>query len=151
MYAIHLLLSALLVASLDLTLKRLAFRCFGMRPLGPLAGLRLRCVVNQKRRTPARREVVLLAILAIWLCGLVVLVPALQHPIVPIALGAALGGSLGNVLDHLSRGGVLDYIDLGWWPVFNLADVAIVVGVALALLVSWDRWFAMAGTPLGAS
>ena len=50
-----------------------------------------------------------------------------------IALGAALGGSAGNLYDILRLGGVVDFLDVGWWPVFNLADVAITAGAALAL------------------
>jgi signal peptidase II len=55
-----------------------------------------------------------------------------------IALGAILGGGLGNVADRLFRdtAGVVDFIDLHLWPVFNLADSAIVVGVATVLLLS---------------
>ena len=51
-----------------------------------------------------------------------------------IALGAALGGAAGNLFDIIRSHSVRDYIDLGWWPVFNLADVAILVGLTLALL-----------------
>jgi signal peptidase II len=50
------------------------------------------------------------------------------------ALGLALGGAAGNLLDRVRRGGVVDFIDLGRWPMFNLADVAIVVGVGVAVL-----------------
>jgi hypothetical protein len=50
-----------------------------------------------------------------------------------IGLGMALGGAAGNLLDLAVRGGVLDFIDLRVWPAFNLADVAIVSGVVLAL------------------
>jgi signal peptidase II len=42
-----------------------------------------------------------------------------------------LGGITSNLLDRLRRGGVIDVVDLGVWPVFNLADVAIVAGVLL--------------------
>ncbi len=54
-------------------------------------------------------------------------------------LGLVSGGALGNLIDRLWHGGVLDFIDLGFWPVFNLADSAIVVGtswLALCLLNS---------------
>lgn len=47
------------------------------------------------------------------------------------ALGLVLGGSLGNLLDRVRTGGVIDFIDLRVWPVFNLADVAITVGIGL--------------------
>ncbi len=50
-----------------------------------------------------------------------------------LGIGCALGGAAGNLLDILRRQHVVDFIDLGWWPVFNLADVAIVGGLLLAL------------------
>lgn len=53
---------------------------------------------------------------------------------VRLGLGAAIGGAAGNVLDVLQRGAVVDFIDLRVWPTFNIADVAIVLGLALALL-----------------
>jgi len=48
-------------------------------------------------------------------------------------LGLAFGGAAGNLLDILRRRCIVDFIDLRWWPVFNLADVAIVGGLAVAL------------------
>jgi signal peptidase II len=48
----------------------------------------------------------------------------------------ALGGATGNLLDILRFHGVVDVVDLRWWPVFNLADVAIVVGLLL-FTMSW--------------
>ena len=47
-------------------------------------------------------------------------------------LGLAFGGAAGNLVDLLRFRCVLDFIDLHWWPVFNLADAAIVVGLLLA-------------------
>jgi signal peptidase II len=54
---------------------------------------------------------------------------------VAVALGAVLGGAVGNVIDRFLRpgdgflrGAVIDYIDFQWWPVFNIADIAIVCG-----------------------
>jgi signal peptidase II len=52
----------------------------------------------------------------------------------PIGIGVALGGATGNLFDRLWRGATVDFIALGWWPVFNLADAAIVSGVGLVLL-----------------
>ncbi|MGC9521298.1 MAG: signal peptidase II [Anaerolineae bacterium] len=57
------------------------------------------------------------------------------------ALGLVVGGALGNVVDRLIRGYVVDFLDVNFWPfeswpVFNLADSAIVVGVAILLLDS---------------
>ena len=50
---------------------------------------------------------------------------------VPAAL--LLGGALGNLADRVREGAVTDFIDLPLWPTFNLADIAIVVGVLLLL------------------
>lgn len=52
-------------------------------------------------------------------------------PFGPIGLGLIVGGALGNVADRLTRSAVVDYVDIGPWPTFNLADVAISVGVLL--------------------
>ena len=51
-----------------------------------------------------------------------------------IGLAIALGGALGNFSDRLRLGYVVDFIDLNFWPVFNIADMAIVSGV---LLIIW--------------
>ena len=51
-----------------------------------------------------------------------------------LALGMILGGALGNAFDRLASSSVTDFIDLRWWPVFNVADSCIVVG---ALILVW--------------
>ena len=51
--------------------------------------------------------------------------------ILRIALGLQLGGALGNLLDRLQQGYVTDFIDVGPWPIFNVADSAISVGMVL--------------------
>jgi signal peptidase II len=48
-------------------------------------------------------------------------------------LGLIMGGTLGNGYDRLFHGSVTDFIALHWWPVFNIADSAISVGVVLLL------------------
>jgi signal peptidase II len=53
-----------------------------------------------------------------------------RHPVLPVALGFVLGGSVANLLDRVRLGHVTDFLDLRYWPAFNLADVFIVVGVA---------------------
>jgi signal peptidase II len=52
-----------------------------------------------------------------------------------IAVGLVAGGALGNLADRLRAGEVTDYIEVGSWPPFNLADVAITVGVAIFALI----------------
>ncbi len=58
-----------------------------------------------------------------------------------ISYGVVLGGVLGNVLDRIFRSGegflggeVVDFIDLQWWPIFNIADMALVIGIPFLLL-----------------
>jgi len=71
----------------------------------------------------------------------------LRRVLMVLAVGLILGGALGNVIDRLVYGAVIDFVDLhagGWhWPAFNLADAAITVGVVVlavdALLNPWKR------------
>ena len=56
-----------------------------------------------------------------------------RHPILPVALGLLVGGSAANLVDRLRLGHVTDFLDLRFWPAFNLADTFIVVGVAILL------------------
>jgi signal peptidase II len=64
-----------------------------------------------------------------------------RHPLLPVALGLVLGGSVSNLADRIRLGHVTDFLDLAAWPAFNLADTFIVVGVGLvfATLVFADR------------
>ena len=55
--------------------------------------------------------------------------PLLDSKLGKPALGLILGGTIGNLIDRLSRGHVTDFIDIGIWPAFNIADSAITVGV----------------------
>ena len=61
-----------------------------------------------------------------------------QKALLCVGLGAILGGALGNLVDRLRFGQVVDFLDfhaLGWhWPAFNVADSAITVGAALLIL-----------------
>jgi signal peptidase II len=60
---------------------------------------------------------------------------------VQVSMGLVMGGALGNIVDRLRLGSVVDFISVGWWPVFNLADSAIsagVVGLAAYLIFIGD-------------
>jgi signal peptidase II len=61
--------------------------------------------------------------------------------VLPTALGLLIGGSVSNLTDRLRLGHVTDFLDVSWWPAFNLADTFICVGVAILLvtLVRADR------------
>jgi len=56
-----------------------------------------------------------------------------RHPILPIALGLLIGGSASNLLDRVRLGHVTDFLDVEFWPAFNLADTFIVLGVLILL------------------
>jgi signal peptidase II len=56
-----------------------------------------------------------------------------RHPILPVALGLLLGGSLSNLIDRIRLGHVTDFLDFRYWPAFNLADSFIVAGVAVLI------------------
>ena len=66
-----------------------------------------------------------------------------RSPWVLAAYGLVVGGTLGNLVDRLFRdgndgflgGAVVDFVDLQWFPVFNLADAALTIGIALLLVV----------------
>lgn len=75
--------------------------------------------------------VLVAGMLGIWLSRV-------KTPLPAVGLGLVIGGALGNVVDRLRFGAVVDFLYFhyaGWgWPAFNLADSAITVGVALLLL-----------------
>jgi signal peptidase II len=52
-------------------------------------------------------------------------------PLIQLGIGLIVAGALGNVIDRIRLGYVIDFIQIGWWPVFNLADSAICVGAVL--------------------
>lgn len=53
--------------------------------------------------------------------------------ILKFGLGLMVGGAIGNVIDRIKTGYVVDFFDFRVWPVFNVADIAIVVGVGLII------------------
>jgi len=59
--------------------------------------------------------------------------PLFNQLLVRVAIGLMLGGAVGNLIDRIRLGEVIDFIDVGAWPVFNLADSAVVVGVVLII------------------
>jgi signal peptidase II len=61
--------------------------------------------------------------------------------VLPVSLGLVIGGSVSNLLDRVRLGYVTDFLDLKYWPAFNLADSFIVIGVCILLgaLVLADR------------
>lgn len=66
----------------------------------------------------------------------------IHRPASAVALGLISGGIIGNVIDRVRLGSVVDFLDfyvgLHHWPAFNVADSAICVGVVLYIIVSWQ-------------
>jgi signal peptidase II len=50
---------------------------------------------------------------------------------VQVTIGLIAGGAIGNVIDRIRLGYVIDFVSIGWWPIFNVADSAISVGVSM--------------------
>lgn len=79
--------------------------------------------------------VILAVAISTWL--IIMIRQHARETLMPATLALVLGGALGNVIDRLRFGAVVDFLDVhvaGWhWPAFNVADSAITLGVALLL------------------
>jgi len=131
-----LLATAFACFALDQWTKRATLRRAADGPvlLGRL--LKIEAVAHRKEafsREGARRLLALAWLAA--LAGAVLLLTfhdSFRAPAAGLGLALALGGAAGNLADILGRRCVVDFIDLGWWPVFNLADLGIVAGLLMA-------------------
>jgi signal peptidase II len=113
----------------------------GRPPVELLPGVRLAFTTNPGGAFSIGGSAPLVFVTATVVVSLVIVATAARHErvLTSVALGLVLGGALGNLTDRLLRGPglrghVVDFIDVGPWPVFNLADSAIVVG---AILLAW--------------
>ena len=80
----------------------------------------------------------LAAVTVVLLAAVVYLVvkKIVRHPLGLSAAMLVLGGGIGNMIDRIFRGYVVDFIDFTYWPVFNIADIAVVCGtILLAVLI----------------
>jgi signal peptidase II len=75
--------------------------------------------------------VIALAVLAL----LVYFARNVSRPWVWLPTGMLLGGALGNIVDRVGEGAVIDFVKLPHWPAFNVADSAITIGVIVLLFV----------------
>jgi len=142
MVLIVLFLAAGLALVLDQASKKLALTRAKEKSRSPArSGARIRLVRNTTiglGLVRSRSALVLLwAVAVIGTILLILRAPSFQGHAAQLGLGAAIGGATGNLLDMLRRGAVVDFIDLRIWPVFNVADALIVVGVAVALFSLW--------------
>lgn len=80
--------------------------------------------------------IVISAVIGVWLARL-----KEHETVLAVALSLALGGAIGNLIDRLAYGYVIDFLDVYYqtwhWPAFNIADSAITLGVVLMLLESF--------------
>jgi signal peptidase II len=78
-------------------------------------------------------------LLTLWAAEVILIIALLQFgpfessATARVAVAAALGGAGGNLCDRLRHEGVVDFLDLGFWPVFNLGDAAIVIGATVSI------------------
>jgi signal peptidase II len=78
--------------------------------------------------------VILVAVVALGAL-LVFFFTHLTRPLVWLPTGLLLGGAAGNLIDRIGRGSVTDFIKLPHWPAFNVADIAVTVGVIVLVFV----------------
>jgi signal peptidase II len=135
-----LLFSALLVTALDQATKLLVTRHLEEGAVVVRGGVAFRRVLNPKAHslvTGRSGLLVLWSLEMVLLLTLATVGPWARGAAEQIALGLVLGGVTGNFLDRLGRGGVVDFVAVGFLPVFNVADAAITSGLLLAALLVW--------------
>lgn len=137
--------TSLVVLVVDQLSKSWAVSALGDRDIDLIGSLRLHLERNSGAAFSLNRgRGGLVALLAIAVVLVIVWVGrSVQTRPGGLAVGLVLGGALGNLGDRVFRdgsgflgGAVVDFIDLQWWPVFNIADIAIVLGGVLLVVVS---------------
>lgn len=144
-----LLLTAALVLAADLLTKALASRLLAPGFPVPVLGDLVRFTLVHNTGAAfglfpgSRIAFIVFSALAILVIAVLYLRMADRRRSELVALGALLGGALGNLHDRVRQGFVVDFIEIGIdrfrWPVFNVADIAVTAGVALLLLVMARR------------
>jgi signal peptidase II len=132
------------VVVLDQLTKEWALRALSVGPVHLVWTLRLNLSINSGAAFGLGRG--LGPVLVVAALGVVVVLVFMVRSVAlgrwgVMALGLVLGGALGNLADRLFRGhgGVVDFIDLQWWPIFNVADAAISVGALVLALSARER------------
>jgi len=110
----------LLGTYLSLTVQRNTGAAFGMFPAATTALIALAAII--------------IIFIAFWGSQM-----AQSNRLLAAGLGMALGGAAGNLIDRLRLGYVLDFIDLHFWPVFNVADIGITCGAILVVIALFLR------------
>jgi signal peptidase II len=135
------ILTAALVVAADQVSKAVVLARWPVAALtAPRSLVSIRCMLNRQGTLAALAGVP--ALTALWVTMIMLAALTLHYDLlghgtfVSIGVGAAVGGATGNVLDRLRRGAVVDFVAIGPWPIFNLADAALVAGTGLVLLTA---------------
>jgi signal peptidase II len=141
--------AAAVVVALDQLTKHWALAALADGPIDLVGSLRLNLVFNDRAafslggggNTTVIASIGLVLVAALLTMGL-----RAQRPAWALGLGILLGGALGNLADRAFRAGdgflggrVVDMVDVQWWPVFNVADAALWVGIGVLVLDSIRR------------
>ncbi len=62
-----------------------------------------------------------------------------SEKLLQFAIGLLLGGTIGNLIDRILYGAVIDFIDFRIWPVFNVADSAVTISIIFLILLLWKK------------
>ncbi len=138
------LASAAVVVALDQLTKHWALSALADGPIDLVGSLRLNLVFNDRAAFSlgGGGNTTLIALIGLVVVGVVVRMGLRSDRRgSSLGFGIILGGALGNLSDRAFREGdgllggrVVDMVDLQWWPVFNLADAALWVGIGVLLL-----------------
>ena len=136
------LVVAAVVVAIDQLTKHWAVNELDDRTIDLIGSLRLNLAFNTgmafSQGTGVGPVIGVVALLVV--VGLLVWIGRAGSPLYAPAVGLIVGGALGNLIDRLFRapgwlrGGVVDFIDVQWWPIFNVADIGVTVGGVLLLL-----------------
>jgi len=132
---------ATVVVALDQLTKTLALNALADGPIDLFWTLRLNLSFNRGVAFSMGTGLTPLITIAVIVLvgGLLVFARHSSSGLLAAALGLLLGGAIGNLCDRLFRGhdgAVIDFIDLQWWPVFNVADIGVSVGAVLMIVAS---------------
>ena len=142
-----LLIAAIVIAADQATKIWAVGRLSRGRTIDLVGSLRFNLVFNQgmafSRFRGIGQYVGVLAMVVV--CFLAVSLRRSESKLSAMATGMIIGGAIGNIIDRLFRGsgwlkgGVVDFIDVQWWPIFNVADIGVTVGGVLLVLGSLLR------------